>query len=819
MKPLDYACLTTRAGAPVMLEAVHVEGDLRGLLFEARVEQRFCNPTDRGVEVAYTFPLPWGAVLMGIEVQLGSKHLNGGVVAKKWAEARYEEALSEGDAAIMLEKNHDLSYTLNLGNLAAQERCVITMRYAQTLQFEQGGLRLLIPTVIAPRFGDAVIEGGLMPHLAPVHSLLVQYPFHIALRLHGDLARARVTSPSHPVTLAHTPSHGSGDEGDGGSVLTACLGRSAWLDRDFVLVIDQLAHDSLAVLARDRVEPDGLAVLASFCPRIPAQGPAVTAVKILVDCSGSMAGDSIEAARRALHAIVEQFGPDDRFSLSRFGSTVEHRSRGLWSVREATRLAAQRWVQDLRADLGGTNMESALDATFNLAQTVPSDVLLVTDGEISAIDSTIAAARASGHRVFVVGIGSAPAEGHLRRLAQATGGACDFVAPGEAVEPAVLRMFARLRSPALSDVHLVWPEGITPWWASPVPMSVFEGDTVSVYALLKGDMPGALRLVGRTSADADPVDIGCALLSSQVGTGDTLPRMAAASRMTPGVDDALGVPPSFLTKIAVDYQLVTDQTSFLLVHERAEEDKANDMPELHKVSQMLAAGWSGVGTCGGVEPDATYRVNVDASVRLCAMDTSGAFDAPAFSRSQGSVPAVYRTRRAEPKVPKAGDTPMALCAWLRSTPESGWPATYDGLRQIGLDRCVIDWLELSMAPACDGAVTEQVVVRSFLFVMARQETLDALNALSPGDQGAPGKKGLMRKLAGLFTAVHGQRRLGVDEPLVEKMVLALHGMTADHWPDTVYALDAQAAVAEGVPVSKAPDSCDAHFKQALPMKG
>lgn len=80
-------------------------------------------------------------------------------------------------------------------------------------------------------------------------------------------------------------------------------------------------------------------------------------------------------------------------------------------------------MQDLSADLGGTQMESALVATFSLAQTVPSDALLVTDGEISAIDSTIAAARASGHQVFVAGMGSSPAEGHLRRLAHATGGA------------------------------------------------------------------------------------------------------------------------------------------------------------------------------------------------------------------------------------------------------------------------------------------------------------------------------------------------------------------------------------------------------------
>lgn len=58
MEPPEYACLMTRTGAPMMLESVNVEGDIKGLLFEASVEQRFCNPTDQSVEVVYTFPCP-----------------------------------------------------------------------------------------------------------------------------------------------------------------------------------------------------------------------------------------------------------------------------------------------------------------------------------------------------------------------------------------------------------------------------------------------------------------------------------------------------------------------------------------------------------------------------------------------------------------------------------------------------------------------------------------------------------------------------------------------------------------------------------------
>ena len=756
MEKCEGARLETQGGEPVNLLGVKLSGDLRGLMLEARVEQRFVNPGDQNVEVVYSFPLPWGAVLLGVDVVLGGKHLTGTVVEKKQAEARYEEAISEGNAAILLEKNHDHSYSLNLGNLAAREHCTITLRYAQTLQFEQRGLRLLIPTVIAPRYGDAQQDGGLRPHQTPSHSLLAEHPFALELRLHGDLAQARVASPSHPVSVAQGKT-------EAGAVLTVSLARQAALDRDFVLVVDQLAHDSMGVAARDSATPGAVAILASFCPRIAVQGPATTAVKILVDCSGSMAGDSIDAAKRALQAIVRQLGTGDRFSLSRFGSTVEHRARGLWNATETTQLAAQRWVGALQANLGGTKMEAALASTFALAHTDSSDVLLVTDGEISAIDSTIASAQDSGHRVFIVGIGSCPAETHVRRLAEATGGACDFVAPGEAVEPAVLRMFARLRSPRLAHLHIDWPAGTVPHWVSPLRPSVFDGDTVNVYAVLAQAPAGPVRLLGQRAEDDAPQEIGCAAFVGEIEAADTLARVAASARLRT---------PTIHTKavtLAVAYQLVTDRTNFLLVHERAEGEQATDMPTLQTVAQMVPAGWGGAG-----------------SVLYSKSSTMApqAFAAPAFLRRQSddTAPAAYLRKHVQIigyQDPRfwtksehyEGLTPLGVGEWLRSTPASQWPSTYVGLRQMGLGVGLVDWLELAVASHAGTLHTESQVVAAFLHLMARRDTYESLAAGSA--VAAPAS---------------------VDMDLVETIATGLDGMATNAWPDRVFELGG--AVAE-----------------------
>ena len=834
----EHARLETSNGEHTpMLQSVRMSGDLHGPLLQLSLEQTFLNDTDQHLEVVYTFPLPAGAVLVGVDVVLGERRLTGNVVARKQSQQRYEEALADGDAAILLERNHDDSFSMNLGNLAARETCRVTLRYGQALRFEHGGLRLLVPTTIAPRYGDPVTQGGLQPHQVPEHSLTAEYPFTLALRLHGALAGARVASPSHPIAVAH-----STIESD--NTLTVTLARRAFLDRDFVLVIDGLPTASVASMGQDMVTPGHVAVLASFCPDFPEATAGPLALKILVDCSGSMAGDSIEAARRALHGIVAGLEDGDRFSLSRFGSSVEHRSRGLWKATDPTRTAAGRWVSALQADLGGTEMEGALASTFELAQDGGSDVMLVTDGEINGIDGVINAARASGHRVFVVGIGSSSVETHLRRLAQATGGACDFVAPGEAVEPAVLRMFARMRTPHVTGVAVRWPGNATPLWACAIDAAVFAADTVHVFGLFATAPSGEVLLTGSLSASAAPVEIGRVALPAVVTTDVTLSRMAAASRIAtiPAPSQRHAAHPA--TDLALAYQLVTEFTNFLLVHERAADEKAADMPELVKVRQMTAAGRAGVGSVirslASMDhdialvsnlidrpmysfPGANVWTDTEAISGLAMMSvsdvnppslkTSGSppygsrpksstpvackavpsedSDIPAFMRRDGPnarPPGAGHTPRQRKPIDRndrrlwasaahyTGLTPLGVAVWVAGTPEADRPRTWQGLTNIGLGAWVVDWLELGLITQTQSTDREDRVVRAFAWLMSREEVLKALR--DNGDL-HEAFAAAVRRLTPTNTPV--------DRATLEALTVALEGMSADAWPSVVFA--------------------------------
>lgn len=669
MTALAPMLLSSRTGEPLILEGVNASGQLHDALLTMTIEQRYRNPGTKHIEAVYTFPLPWGAVLMAVEVDLGGKPLSGQVHARPQAEAKYENALSAGDAAILLERNRDGSHTLNLGNLAPGEQCSIRIRYAQSMSVEQGSLRWMLPTVIAPRYGDPH-SAGLQPQQVAKVDWLAAYPLEVTVDIFGSLAAARVASPSHPISVGPIQSAA------GAPGVRVSLSRASWLDRDVVLLLGPVAHDSLGQALADPFTAGQTAVKLAFKPRVPARASPLL-LKILVDCSGSMNGDSIASARRALEDIVNQLGENERFSLSRFGSTFEHRSRALWAVTAATRQGAQRWVKQLEADLGGTAMEEALASTFGLyasATAEQADVLLVTDGQINSVTDTVALARASGHRVFVVGIGTAANDNLIYQLAEATGGACEFVAPGEAVAPAVLRMFHRLRGGHVSDLRLHWPGGLQPVWQQTLPQSVFDGDTVHIHAQFAAPLKGALRLVGRLPTDSEPLDLAeLTLLPNPENTystdseASTLARMVAWAQIKEWMPTSAKKKPQDKTRqriadTAVTYQLVTEESCFVLTHERAAADKALDMPEQTRVQQMLAAGWGGTASVGLFD---------DNDIRFSRGSSSGGLSA----QSSMSVPSIWRTNRSVAAASSDRDDaffspPLAMQS--SAPPPSGW---------------------------------------------------------------------------------------------------------------------------------------------------
>lgn len=619
-------CRDGDAPAPV-LEGVCAEGRLDAVLFGLTLRQTYRNTSDRVLEVIYTFPLPFQAVLLGFASELNGERQEGLVIAKREAERQYEESLEEGDAPVMLEAHADGLHTANIGNLKPGDVIVLECRFVQLLSFDQGRLRFSIPTTIAPRYGSAQ-KAGLQPQQVPVASLDAEYPLALSLTIGEALKGSKAECPTHHFESAEA----------GGGAVRLTLAPSAKLDRDVVVIVTpREPRPSLLVRANDAANPSAPVVMLAALQPAPGRPRDRIALKLLVDCSGSMNGDSIASARAALHGVIDGLGEHDLVCLSRFGTTVDH-------VLEPTPCKAQalrhmRTVIDaIQADLGGTEMQDALTAVFGLSargEHEGGDVLLITDGEVWQADEMIAAARSSGHRVFAIGVGSAPAEGVLRMLAEATGGACEFATPGEALEAAALRMLNRIRQPQFTRGRVDW--GKAPVWTSGPTHGLFGGDTVIALAGFTEAIDGrAVRLLA-DDAHGQTVELARGEADAPC-PGDALSRVAAARRLGASSE-------SEAQDLAVQYQLMSKHTNCIMVHQRAAADKVVEQAELHRVGSMVAAGWGGLGTVR--EASASYSLDsrpmfsramasaAPSDIRFSLADD--AFEIPAFLRKQEDV--------------------------------------------------------------------------------------------------------------------------------------------------------------------------------------
>ncbi len=147
--------------------------------------------------------------------------------------------------------------------------------------------------------------------------------------MEGGLAQADFECPTHPIAV----------EQNAQGRLFRLAGGAGLMDRDFALILKEPESSH----AEGYWTKDGKAfvALASFHPGYDGQaGEAGRTIKLVLDCSGSMSGDSMRQAKAAVSEIIAGLKGDDRFNITVFGSDYrllfpshgEHRIR-IWRLR------------------------------------------------------------------------------------------------------------------------------------------------------------------------------------------------------------------------------------------------------------------------------------------------------------------------------------------------------------------------------------------------------------------------------------------------------------------------------------------------------
>jgi uncharacterized protein YegL len=171
-------------------------------------------------------------------------------------------------------------------------------------------------------------------------------------------------------------------------------------------------------------------------PRIPESELRTGQEYIFVlDCSGSMGGDRIKSAISCLQLYLHSLPCDGYFNIVRFGSKHSPMWPHSEQVNDANMSVALEYVQNLKANLGGTKMSKALLwilRSRSVFRHGKRQLFILTDGEDSYPDLVmdLVSAHRSQIRCFTIGFGHGADPGLVKGIAARTNGLFDFVCDG-----------------------------------------------------------------------------------------------------------------------------------------------------------------------------------------------------------------------------------------------------------------------------------------------------------------------------------------------------------------------------------------------------
>ena len=90
-------------------------------------------------------------------------------------------------------------------------------------------------------------------------------------------------------------------------------------------------------------------------------------VLFVLDTSGSMRGDKIDQARKAIKFCIESLHDNDRFEIIRFSTEAEPLFDRLQSASDKNRKRAVNFIENIRA-AGGTAIDEALRTALKLSK-------------------------------------------------------------------------------------------------------------------------------------------------------------------------------------------------------------------------------------------------------------------------------------------------------------------------------------------------------------------------------------------------------------------------------------------------------------------
>ncbi|XP_053279114.1 von Willebrand factor A domain-containing protein 5A isoform X3 [Pleuronectes platessa] len=503
---MECCGLLTAQKEQVPLKSIEVELEVRDHVATVVSTLNYENKEDKPLEAIFVFPLPGDAAVCHFSAQIGQTQIVAEVKEKQKAREEYDDSLSSGQQAFLLEESEQSPdiFTLSVGSLPPGESASIRLEYVTELAVQaDDGLRFCLPAVLNPRYEPQGSEGASV-QVTSVPASLVPYSLSFSVRVSSPRPISKVESSCslEPLQYVNTEQ----------TQATVKLAAGHKFDRDVELLIYYRdAHKPTAVVeaGQESAKPGSLmgdpVLMLSLYPEFPQSVMSSLASRgefvLLLDRSGSMGCPTsngkqqetrIASARDTLLLLLKSLPMGCYFNIYSFGSSFEHIFRKSVEYSEKNLEEALKKVEAMQANLGGTEILEPIKHIYSqpCIPNQPRQLFVFTDGEVFNTKEVIDLVKknSGSHRCFSFGIGEGASSALINGLAKEGGGHAQFITGADRMQPKVMQSLRFALQPAVADISVTWnlPKGVSVTVLSPTITTIFQGQRSLIYAQLSG---------------------------------------------------------------------------------------------------------------------------------------------------------------------------------------------------------------------------------------------------------------------------------------------------------------------------------------------
>ena len=444
--------------------SVEIDSKVNEIFAKTIVVQKFKNQSESPIELKIYVYKNDNLIFSSFTSKIGdSVTVKSKVIKKEKAEIKYTDSISSGNAAIFVSEDpYDKErIIINMGNIPANEEVIFTSEYIQFVETSKSCefeifRNLPIFQGKSEEFHNQSLKGTIN---IQTQNKIIKIDKNILMKELKINEEKYINEEKNNYFISYE---------------IANLPTFSKYNRDnyipsskiyFELDLNQNLNEPLVYCQKSLLNSDELNYIINYTYQTKKTNEDLDISPglfiFLIDQSGSMSGSSIQIASKGLKLFLQSLPPKSYYQIIGFGSDFKAYDKTPKQYTQENILKSIMTIDNLRADLGGTDIYSPLKYVYDSYKehdkiNLPRNIFLLTDGEIEDKKRTLDLIynNSSKYSIYSIGIGDYFDEDLIKNAGIIGKGGYNFCKDMEQINSTIVKEINKATSHFCSDINI-----------------------------------------------------------------------------------------------------------------------------------------------------------------------------------------------------------------------------------------------------------------------------------------------------------------------------------------------------------------------------